>query len=59
MLKEIMQKSGLGVGGASRQGKPKTNAERRLSHGKGKLPSRGTGHKKQQGGDIYTHIANM
>jgi len=40
-------KSGLGVGGRPRMGRPKTDAERRKTHrkrfGTSKLPPRGTG----------------
>ena len=39
----MMNVSGLGVGGFPRFGRPKTDKERRLYHGKGKLPARGTG----------------
>jgi len=46
-----LTKSGIGVGGRPRRGRPKTEAERRathrLLHGTSKLPPRGTGLKKR------------
>ena len=45
------EKSGLGVGGPPRQGKPKTEAERRKEHG-GPTPPRGTGVRKKSGDDF-------
>lgn len=42
--------SGLGVGGAPRAGRPKTEAERAATHAQrvgGELPPRGTGLKRQ------------
>jgi len=49
---ERIFESGLGVGGAPRKGKPKTEEERKEEHirryGTEKLPPRGTGLKKQE-----------
>jgi len=56
-LQRAAQRSGIGIGGAPRRGRPKTDAQRRLSHGPGKLPSRGAGLKKQ--GTVYDHINLM
>jgi len=54
-LQRAAQRSGIGIGGAPRRGRPKTNAQRRLSHGKGgRLPKRGSGLS-----DMYSHIQNM
>jgi len=49
---EHISESGLGVGGAARKGKPKTEEERKKEHirryGTEKLPPRGTGLEKQK-----------
>ena len=47
-----LTRSGLGVSGRPRRGRPKTEAERRATHrllhrGRGKLPPRGTGLKRR------------
>ena len=68
-LQQAVTGSGLGVGGAPRRGRPKTDAERRLSHGGGRLPKRGTGLRKTtvrfsppqkiDSDNIYAHIARL
>jgi len=51
-IKEDRITSGIGVGGAPRRGKPKTEEERKTEHirryGTGELPPRGTGLEKQK-----------